>query len=196
MKYLRIFFLILLTVNTIIAQDTTDNQGYILPGLVIDGDTVPVSRIKQIVIMPPMQFDNHDDYLKYKRLVMNVKKVYPYSLLARQLYQDIVNYCDSVKDQKKIKKYIKTQEDSLTKRYTEELKSLTVTQGRILLKLVNRETGKKTYDLVKELRGSMQAFMWQQLAKMFGNDLKGEYDSDGEGKLIEKIIIMIESGQI
>ncbi|MFK5968672.1 MAG: DUF4294 domain-containing protein, partial [Candidatus Marithrix sp.] len=87
-------------------------------------------------------------------------------------------------------------EKELKKEFEDELKNLTMTQGKLLIKLVDRETGKTTYELVKQLRGSLSAFFWQSLAKLFGSNLKTEYDAAGEDKLIEDILIRIDNGQI
>ena len=80
--------------------------------------------------------------------------------------------------------------------FEEELKNLTVTQGQILIKLIDRQTDYTTYDVVKEMRGTFSAFMWQTMARLFGSTLKSEYDKAGEDKLIEDIIAQIESGEI
>jgi len=85
-------------------------------------------------------------------------------------------------------------EENLKKEFTEDLKNLTITQGRILIKLIDRETGKSSYTLIKELRGSFSAFMWQSLASLFNSSLKVEYDAEGEDKPIEDAIRLIESG--
>ena len=77
-----------------------------------------------------------------------------------------------------------------------ELKKLTIKQGIILVKLIDRETGNTSYELVKQLRGSFSAFLWQSLARLFGSNLKLEYDPYGEDKLIEEIVVMIEQGVI
>jgi len=82
----------------------------------------------------------------------------------------------------------------LKKEFEGQLKQLTVKQGRILIKLIDRETGKTSYDLVKQLRGSFSAWMWQGLAKLFGSDLKSEYDAKGEDRMIEVAIAQIENG--
>ena len=82
------------------------------------------------------------------------------------------------------------------KEYEEELKNLTITQGRILIKLIDRETSKTSYEVVKELRGSFQAAFWQAIARIFGSNLKTEFDPEGEDKMLNEIMIMIEKGQI
>ncbi|HMC98331.1 MAG TPA: DUF4294 domain-containing protein, partial [Flavobacteriales bacterium] len=92
--------------------------------------------------------------------------------------------------------YVKLAEAELRAEFEGELKDLTVSQGRVLIKLVDRETGHTSYELVKELRGNFQAFIWQGLARLFGNDLKDEYDPFGDEAMIEAIVQRIERGEL
>jgi len=170
--------------------------GYILPGVIVDGDTIPYARIKPVVILPPLEFKSHKEYLRYRKLVRNIKRVYPYSLIARDIFRDIEHAIDSIENPREQKKYIKIKDQELQDRYTDELKKLTITQGRLLIKLIDRELGMTSYEVVKELRGSVSAFMWQSLARLFGSSLKSEFEEDGEDALIERILIMIENGQL
>ena len=98
----------------------------------------------------------------------------------------------TLETEKEQRAYIKQVEQELLRDYKEDLKKMTVTQGRILIKLVDRETGDTSYELVKELRGNLSAAFWQALARLFGSNLKSEYDAEGEDRLIEEIILLIE----
>jgi hypothetical protein len=98
--------------------------------------------------------------------------------------------------EKERKKYIKTVEKQLMDEFGNELKKLTSTQGRILLKLIDRETGNTSYVLLKELRGTVSAVFWQAIARLFGSDLKSRYDPSGDDYLIERVVRMIETGQL
>jgi hypothetical protein len=98
--------------------------------------------------------------------------------------------------EKEKEKYIKKLEDRLRDEFESELKKLTIRQGRLLLLLIDRQTGNSTYELVKALKGSFSAFFWQTVAKIFGSDLKVKYDPLGKHKLIEQIVIQIENGQL
>lgn len=89
---------------------------------------------------------------------------------------------------------MKNAEKQLQNEFSDDLKNLTITQGRILIKLIDRETGKTTYNIVKEMRGSFSAFMWQSLASLFNSSLKYDYDPKGEDKAIEQAIKLIENG--
>lgn len=125
-----------------------------------------------------------------------MKKVYPYSILAREVFLEVSSTVDSLDSKKQQRKYVKKKDKELQEQYTEELKNLTITQGRILIKLIDRETGYTSYDVVKELRGSVSAFMWQQMARLFGSNLKSGFDAEGEDQMIDRIIVMIENGQL
>lgn len=170
--------------------------GYILPGIVVGGDTLPLINMSPVVIAQPMVFQSHDEYVRYRKLVRDVKKVYPYAKLAKQVFGEVTYAMDSISGKRDQKKYIKSKDDELQQRYTEELKKLSVTQGKILVKIIARETGKTTYDIVKDLRGSLSAFMWQQMARVFGSNLKSGFDAEGEDKMINHIILQIENGQL
>ena len=98
-------------------------------------------------------------------------------------------------DEKLRKVYLKMCEKELQKQFAAELKDLSVNQGRILMKLIDRETGKTTYTIVKEMRGNFQAFMWQSLAVLFGSTMKQVYDAKGEDKLIEIAVHQVEAGE-
>ena len=93
------------------------------------------------------------------------------------------------------KAYMKTVEKELKAEFEELLKDLSMTQGKILLKLIDRETGNTSYELVKDLRGGFQAFMWQSVARLFGSNMKSEYDPNGEDVMIERAIKLVEAGQ-
>jgi hypothetical protein len=182
------------------AQDTIklhkDGAKYVLYGVIIDGDTLFLSSIDEVYIYPRREFDSRRDYRRYKRLIRNVKKAYPYAKLAKKKLDEIEANLGKIKSEKAQKEYIKKVEKDLMDEYEEELKKLTLTQGRILIKLIDRETGETSYELVKELRGSLSAFFWQALARLFGSNLKSEFDAEGEDKLINEIVILIENGQL
>nr|MDQ3049185.1 DUF4294 domain-containing protein [Bacteroidota bacterium] len=122
--------------------------------------------------------------------------VYPYAILAAAKLKEYDRILSQIEDVKEREKYMKIAEKQLKKEFGEELKKLSVNQGRILIKLIDRETGKTTYDVVKDMRGSFSAFMWQGVALMFNSSLKSDYDGTGEDKAIEAAIVMIENGEL
>jgi hypothetical protein len=130
----------------------------------------------------------------YRKLVYNTKKVYPYAKLAAIKLNQYEEILEETKNKRKRKKIMKRAEDDIMDEFGEELKSLTTSQGKILIKLLDRETGKNSYEIVKNLRGRFRAFFYQTVGRLFGYDLKERYDPKGKDKDIETIVNMIESG--
>ena len=170
--------------------------GNILQYKVIDGDTVFLARIREVYIIPKRVFKSEAERRHYGRLVRNIKKVYPYSVMAREKYYMVVAHLQTLKTDKEKRDYIKQVEQEIKDDYEDQLKGLTITQGRILLKLIDRETGETSYDLLKEFKGNINAVFWQTLARIFGNNLKSEFDAEGDDKLINEIVMLIENGQL
>jgi len=206
MKRLFAIFLGLFLINQCFAQDEilgdTQNKAIILskpkiklPATIIDGDTVPIINLNDVYIVDQRVFKNEAEEHAYRKLVRDVKKTYPYAKLAGQKVQEF-NVLLEGKSNREKKKIMKQMEDEMRKQFEDQLKNLTQTQGRILFKLIDRETGNTSYHLIKELRGSFSAFFWQTMALFNNSSLKSEYDPQGEDKQIEDIIILIELGKI
>jgi len=158
------------------------------------GDTIPYITLKTAYVFSPLVFKSKREQRRYTKLVRDIKKVYPYAKIAGErilMYSAII---DTIQDKKKQKEYLEIAEEALKEEFKEDVKKMTFKQGRLLIKLIDRETGSSSYELIKYLRGGFQAFLWQQFAKLFGNDLKVKYDPEGEDRLIESIVIQIENG--
>jgi hypothetical protein len=178
------------------SDSTTIKDFEVLMQMVKDGDTLLHSTIKEVYVYPAPQFDRRRDLRRYERLVHNLKIVYPYALLAGEKLNDMNSVFINLKSERERKEYVKQVEKELMNEFEDDLKSLTITQGRLLIKLIDRETGNTSYELVRELRGSFSAFFWQTIARLFGSNLKTQFDAEGEDKLIEQILLMIDNGQI
>ncbi|HSH51466.1 MAG TPA: DUF4294 domain-containing protein, partial [Bacteroidales bacterium] len=164
---------------------------------VIDnGDTIPNVLIGEVIIFPEKKFKNRYQAWRYRKLVRDLKKVYPYAKLAKKKLDQMEKEFLELETEKERKRYVKTIEKQLMDEFGNELKKLTITQGRLLLKLIDRETGSTSYFLLQELRGNFSAFFWQAIARLFGSDLKSEYDPQGEDRMIERIVLLIEHNQI
>ncbi len=161
-----------------------------------NNDTIPIIVLPEFVMFAPITFKNAADERRFNRLVRHVKKVYPYARIAGITFRHYEQYLVGVESPAERRKILREAEEELRQRYQDELMKLTYTQGRILLKLVDRETGHSSYDLVNDLRGAFRAFFWQSFAQIFGFDLKVRYDPEGADKDIERIVRMIESGAI
>jgi hypothetical protein len=161
-----------------------------------DGDSVPVVNLPAVEVldkMNPLVVNNMHRYLKLKR---DVLRAYPYAKLAANTLREINDSLATLHKPKQRKKYIKQSEARLKAQFEKDLRRLSVSQGRILLKLVNRETGDTSYEIVKDLRGPFNALFWQTMARFFGSSMKSEYDPRGEDRLIEDIVRSIENGEI
>lgn len=164
--------------------------------VIIDGDTMPVYNIQEVDIFGVMNPAQAMSLRDYQKLRYNVLKVYPYAKKASMELNQIEKDIENAKNNRQKKKKIKEREKELKSQLEDELKKLTRTQGRILIKLVDRETGETTYELIKELRGSFKAFFWQKAARFIGSNLRSEYDPEGEDVVIESIVQAIESGKL
>ncbi len=163
--------------------------------IVVGVDTFAYLSLPIVSVEASMPFATKRKYAEWTRLKHNVKKAYPYAILASARLKQYEMILEKMENEKERKAYMAVAEKQLQKEFGDELKKLSVSQGRILIKLIDRETGNTSYALVKQLRGSFSAFMWQSLASLFGSSLKTEYDPEGEDRLIEVAIKQIESGQ-
>ena len=169
---------------------------YLNEMIVIQGDTIPFGTFPIFEISEKRTFKDKLSRRKYDRLKRNVMKVYPYAKLAGKMlnkYEHQLALMDSDVEKKRLMKKV---EQELEQEFGDELSSLTISQGVILIKLIDRETGSTSYEVVQELRGKFSAFFWQGLARIFGHNLKDEYDYEGEERQIESIMAMIESGKL
>ena len=176
------------------SQDTLKHR--IVPGKIIEGDTVPYIDLRNVVIFPQMDFKSWSDLVGYERLVVNIKKVYPYAKLAGIKLTEYKHKLDSIPTERGRKKFLKAAEKDLEAQFGNEIKDLNFTQGKLLIKLIYRQTGNSTFDIVKELRGSFNAFVYQTVARIFGYDLRSQYDPEGNDKMIEHIVQMIDDGSL
>lgn len=170
-------------------------QGILVRTTIYEGDTIPYVTLPPVVCYGDRVFKNQKQKEAWDRLKYNVKKVYPYAILAAARLKEYDLLLSKFSNENEKKKYMKLVEKQLKKEFGAELKQLTMSQGRILIKLIDRETGKTSYDLVKDMRGTLSAYMWQGLALMFNSSLKDEYDAEGEDKAIERAIKLIEAGE-
>ncbi len=162
---------------------------------IVDGDTIPMLDLPELRIKGFRYYRTPSEQRRFDRLVRNVKKVYPYAKLAGIKLREYDAMMAGLTE-KQQKKLYRQAEDDLKAQFGEDLKKLTITQGHILLKLVDREVGNPTYNIVKELRGTFIAFFWQNIGKLFGYNLKERYDPQGEDRDIEMIVQRIENGTI
>jgi len=133
---------------------------------------------------------------QYDKLQRRVIKTYPYARAAADVMDMYEQICKVVTDEKEKDRLLDMAEEEMKKNFEKDLRKLTVSEGVILIKLIDRETGKNSFEVVRALKGRFSAFMWQSLARVFGHNLKSEYDANGEDLQIENIVREIEDGFI
>lgn len=199
---MRMWFVAALSVFSLTAhsqqQQTKEAaaKGYLVPVCVYEGDTIPCVQLPTLHVFRPLHFRNERAKREYDKLVRNIKKVYPISLEVRSAVIETYEYLSTLPDDKNRDRHIKLVEKSIKEQYTPVMKKLTLSQGKLLIKLVDRQTNQTGYDLVKAFMGPFKAGFYQAFASLFGASLKKEYDPQGEDRLIERIILQIESGQL
>jgi len=172
------------------------DEGYHCSAIVVDGDTIPVIYYDEVYIWGNKSFRNSAESRQWERLVRNVKKAYPYAKLAGTKFNEYNQKMVGITSEKVRKDMMKQAEAELEAQFGDELKDLTITQGKILLKLIDRQTSNCSYDIVKDFRGRFRAFFYQSFARIFGYNLKVKYDPLGADADIERIVLMIENGVI
>lgn len=197
MKWVAIIIVVFIFIHKGFSQSNEETRGrYVMKTKIIGNDTLLYYEIPELNVYPGYQFKNRWDHWKYQRLVRNVKAAYPYAKLAGEKLMELDKQLMSIPSEKKRKEAIKQAEKNIRAEFEEDVKHLTVTQGRILIKLIDRETGNTTYNVLQNLKGNVSAVFWQAIARIFGSNLKSEYDPYGEDQLIEMIIFLIEAGQL
>ncbi len=165
-------------------------------GRVEHPDTIIIVKHNPVTIMPKYVFATKKQQEKYDRLTRNVKKVWPYAKIVKRIYKEMTDSIAHIEDEAAKKAFVKEMEKKLRGQFEGELTRWSVNQGKILIKLVDRETGSTTYEVIKELKGGVSAFFFQGVARLFGSSLKYEYDANEEDRMIEDIIVRIENGTL
>ncbi len=171
-------------------------DGYIVAMCIYKGDTIPCVQLPQVYIFKPLVFKNEKQRKEYDRMVYNVKKTLPYAKIIRSTLIETYEYLQTLPDEKERKKHISRVEKGLKQQYTPEMKKLSFSQGKMLIKLVDRECNQSSYELVRAFMGSFKAGFYQTFAGLFGASLKKEYDPQGADQMIERIAILVENGQL
>nr|MBC7613073.1 DUF4294 domain-containing protein [Pseudopedobacter sp.] len=163
--------------NDTIKVATTNLNGEILPWIVLN----------EITIVSTRTFKSKEDFDKYRRLRYNVLKVLPYARFAGQRYRQLERDLAVTQDKRKQKVLVKGCEKEIKDLFNAKIKDLSISQGEVLIKLIDRETGNSSYELVQDMKGNVSAFFFQSIARIFGHDLKNKYDPD-EDRDIENIV--------
>ena len=161
-----------------------------------NGQVLPEVEMKEVLIISRPSKLKKFPYEKYDRMVYNLKKVYPYALIVRERLAQVNQELEKIPDDRDRKKYLKGVEKQVFSQYEGDIRDMTITQGKLLLMLIDRETYNTSYDLIREYRGSFSAAFWQSIARIFGTNLMEEYDPAGQDAIMELILQEIEAGRL
>lgn len=164
--------------------------------MAIKAEEVDGVMITSIHLKPVIKFATATARRRFDRLARNVIKVYPIALEAQQMFNDIETELEKMPKNSQRRAYVAQKEREIQKKYTPVLREMTFSQGKILIKLIDRQTSHTSYDILLELRGKFRASIWQGVAKLFDADLNAAYDASGEDREVEEIIEMIERGEL
>lgn len=163
-----------------------------------EGQGVPVMVLKPVYCFPEKKFSSKREQIKYEkeyaRMVYNIKKVYPYAVQAAIILKEIDQEYAQLKTKKEKKAYIDKMEKDAFRDFEKPLRSFTYSQGRLLIKLVDRQTSRTAYSILKEFKGGFTAFFWQSVAVVFNSSLKYEFNAEGDDRLLNELILLYEAG--
>ncbi|MCB0401528.1 MAG: DUF4294 domain-containing protein [Flavobacteriales bacterium] len=172
-----------------ILNDTTSN-GAVMEMIVIDGDTSYIYNMSTFAVVDLKPYGNEEKDRMFRKLRFHVKKVYPYAKIAADKLMMYNEQIANVKSEHKKKKLMKLREKALKEEFEDVIKNMSKTSGRVLIKLIDRETGQSTYEIIKEMRGTIKAWTYQGLGKLYGADLKQKFDpkNNEEDEMIERVV--------
>ena len=161
-----------------------------------DGDSIQYMEMNNVYVYPELTFKNKKQAGAYMRLVTNVKKVLPIAKEARQMLIETTELLDMLPDEKAKEAHIKRVEEDIFRTYKPKMKKLTYSQGKLLIKLIDRECHSSSYDMIKAFMGPIRAGFYQSFAWIFGASLKKHYDPNGADRITERIVRQVEAGQL
>lgn len=165
-------------------------------GTVEGQDTVPFVYLKEVLVFPPLKFKNEKERREYNKLVRDVKRTLPYAKMVYETLIETYEYIETLPDDETKNAHLKRMEKELFKQYKPELKKLTLSQGKLLIKLIDRECNQSSYMLVGAFLGKFRAGFWNLFAGMLGASLKTEYDPKGTDAMTERVVQLVERGMI
>ena len=188
--------LLLVPLPELQAQEPRVEPPVVARAVVEGSDTLPILELPEVRVYERRDFEYLYLKRRYRRLIRNVKRAYPYAQIAGVRLKELDDHLVTLKSEKEQREYINQAEKEIMQEFENEVRKLTVTQGIILVKLIDRETGRTSYQVIKELKGGITAFFWQGIARIFGNNLKTEYDPVNDDRILEDIVLGIEAGFI
>ncbi|MGL4992833.1 MAG: DUF4294 domain-containing protein [Bacteroidales bacterium] len=164
--------------------------------IIVGGDTIPIVTLRDVWVFPPSKFKNKKEEENYWRMVRDVKRTMPYAKLIYATLIETYEFIETLPNDKARQAHIKRMEKELFETYKPILKKLTLRQGKLLIKLVDRECNQSSFELIKAFLGGFRATFWNTFASIFGASLKQEWDPNGKDKGLERICILVENGYI
>lgn len=171
-------------------------RAYIVGQTVVQGETIPHIQLPTHYAFAPLKFKNKRQRTQYERLVRDVKKTLPLAVEIRDIIIETYELLEKMPDDNARERHIKALEKGLKEQYTPRMKKLSLRQGKLLIKLVDRECHQNAYQLVRLFMGSFKAAFYNSFASLFGASLKKTYDPEGEDRLIERVVVQVLTGQI
>lgn len=195
---LMLFMSAVLLAGGVHAQDTLSRQSEnqrpqrrMVATTLVEGERLPWILIPEVTVTRKRVFKSPEDKARYLRLRYNVSKVLPYAKYAQDKYQQLYRDLAVTGNRREQKRLVKACEKEIKDMFNREVKNLTISQGEILIKLIDRQTGNSSYEVVRELRGGVTAFFYQSIARVFGHNLKNTYSAEEDFE-IENIIRSLE----
>jgi len=160
------------------------------------GDSIQYMEMNNVYVYPQLTFKSQRQANSYMRLVKNVKKVLPIAKEVRQILLETSEYLETLPDKKAKAEHMKRVEQGIVKDYKPRMRQLTYSQGKLLIKLIYRECNSSSYEAIQAFLGPVRAGFWQAFAWAFGASLKKQYDPEGTDRLTERVVLMVEAGQL
>ncbi len=160
------------------------------------GDSIQYMEMYNVYVYPELEFKNERQKQSYLRLVKNVKTVLPIAKEVNAILIETAEYLDQLPTEEEKNAHIKRVEKSIMQQYKPRMKKLTYSQGKLLIKLVDRECNSSAYEMIKAFFGPIRSGFYQAFAWVYGASLRKRYDPDGADKLTERVVLMVESGQL
>ena len=190
---------LLLTSLSVAAQDDLGDPTFVpmvkVSKTLVDGDSIQYMEMSNVYVYPELTFKSKRQQQSYLRLVKNVKKVLPLAKQVRQIIIETAEFTETLPPSER-DAHLKRVEQAIVKEYKPQMKKLTFSQGKLLIKLVDRECNSTAYEAMQAFIGPVRSGMWQAFAWMFGASLKKGYEPEGTDRLTERVVLMVEAGQL
>ena len=192
MKKIFCILVIFVFTNLVYSQSVVDSVML----QINQNDTFYLARMQDVWVYPKMIFKNKKQERFYWKTVRDVKKTLPFAKELTKEMQVADHQLALLPDEKARRKWWKQHEKYLFQKYENDFRHMTASQGQMLMKLMDRESDRTSYDIIKHYRGKASANFWQFVAKLFKNDLKEEYDADDKDRIVERVINLVEAGML